>query len=135
MQVIESCSIYNKRDGEWEPGKGFMGGSSRNAPTDPPQRVLKAIDIHTGKDVWAFPQLGSGESRAGALVTAGDLVFFGEDSGAVMAADKATGKPLWHFQTSQSLRSSPMTYMFDNQQYFALASGASILVFGLPNAN
>ena len=48
-----------------------------------------------------------------------------------MAADSATGKPLWSFQTSQSLRASPMTYMFDNKQLVSIASGSSILAFGL----
>ena len=75
--------------------------------------------------------MGSGESRSGTLATAAGLVFFGEDSGALMAADSATGKPLWSFQMSQSLRASPMTYMFDSRQLVALASGSNILVFGL----
>jgi len=133
IQTIESCGIFLKRGGEWEAGRGFMGGSSRNAPSDPPKRILRALDIRTGKVAWELPQVGSGESRSGTLATAAGLVFFGEDSGALMAADSATGKPLWSFQTSQSLRASPMTYMFDNKQLVALASGTNILVFGLPD--
>lgn len=133
VQAIESCGIYYKRPVEWEAGRGFMGGSSRNAPGDPPQRILMAIDIHTGKAKWQLPQVGSGESRSGALATAGGLVFFGDDSGAFMAADAANGTPLWHFHTSQFLRASPMTYMFDNKQYVALAAGPNILAFGLPD--
>jgi alcohol dehydrogenase (cytochrome c) len=109
-----------------------MGGSSRNAPGVQPQRVLRAIDIRTGKIASEMPQVGSGESRSGTLATAGGLVFFGEDSGAVMAADSSNGNVLWHFQTSQSIRASPMTYVFDNRQYVALASGTSILVFPWP---
>lgn len=131
IQTIESCGIYSKRTGEWEAGRGFMGGSSRNAPGDPPQRILRALDIHTGKIIWELPQIGSGESRSGTLATAGGLIFFGEDSGALMASDSATGKPLWSFQTSQSVRASPMTYMFDNKQLVALAAGSNILAFGL----
>ena len=131
IQTIESCGIFLKRGGDWEAGRGFMGGSSRNAPSDPPQRILRAIDISTGKSAWELPQVGSGESRSGTLATAGGLVFFGEDSGALMAADSATGKPLWSFQTSQSLRASPMTYLFDNRQLVAVASGSNILAFGL----
>jgi alcohol dehydrogenase (cytochrome c) len=46
-----------------------------------------------------------------------------------MAADSATGKPLWSFQTSQSLRASPMTYMFDNKQLVAIASGTNYTRF------
>lgn len=131
VQAIESCGIYLKRPVDWQAGRGFMGGSSRNAPSDPPQRYLRAIDIQTGKIAWELPQVGSGESRSGTLATAGGLIFFGEDSGSVMAADSSNGKVLWHFQTSQSLRASPMTYMFDNKQYVALASGSNILAFAL----
>jgi len=131
IQTIESCGIFLKRGGEWEAGRGFMGGSSRSAPSDPPRRILRALDINTGKIAWELPQVGSGESRSGTLATAAGLVFFGEDSGALMAADSATGKPLWSFQTSQSLRASPMTYMFDNKQLVAIASGSNIVVFGL----
>jgi len=108
-----------------------MGGSSRNAPGVQPQRFLRAIDIKTGKIAWELPQVGSGESRSGTLATAGGLIFFGEESGAVMAVDSSNGKILWHFQTSQSLRASPMTYVFDKKQYVVLASGSSILAFGL----
>jgi alcohol dehydrogenase (cytochrome c) len=108
-----------------------MGGSSRSAPSDAPERILRAIDINTGKIAWEYPQVGSGESRSGTLVTASGLVFFGEDSGALMVADSSNGRPLWHFQTSQSLRASPMTYMFDNKQFVALASGSNIIAFGL----
>ncbi len=133
LQTIESCGIYNKRTMTWEPGRSFMGGSSRNAPGEPPRRILRALDISTAKIVWEFPQIGSGESRSGTLATAAGLVFFGEDSGALMAADSRTGKPLWAFQTSQSLRASPMTYMFDNKQLVAIASGSNVLVFGLPD--
>jgi alcohol dehydrogenase (cytochrome c) len=132
VQTIESCGIYSKRSIEWQAGKGFMGGSSRMAPSDPPERILRAIDVKTGKIAWELPEVGSGESRSGTLVTAAGLVFFGEDTGALMAADSSNGKPLWSFQTSQSLRASPMTYTFDNRQYVALASGPNIVVFGLP---
>ncbi|MEJ7608588.1 MAG: PQQ-binding-like beta-propeller repeat protein, partial [Bryobacteraceae bacterium] len=131
VQVIESCGVYSKGPVAWEAGRGFMGGSSRNAPGDSPRRILRAIDINTGKIAWELPQVGSGESRSGTLATAGGLVFFGEDSGALMAADSSTGKPLWYFQTSQFLRASPMTYMFDNKQFVVLASGWNVLAFGL----
>jgi alcohol dehydrogenase (cytochrome c) len=67
------------------------------------------------------------------LSTAGGVVFYGADDGSFAAADAKTGKPLWSFQTSQPPRASPMTYMFDNKQYVAVASGSNIIAFGLPN--
>ena len=59
-------------------------------------------------------------------------MIFGEDSGALMAADAANGKPLWSFQTNALWKASPMTYMFDNKQYVAIAAGSTIIAFGLP---
>jgi alcohol dehydrogenase (cytochrome c) len=95
--------------------------------------VLRAIDIHTGKAAWELPQSGAVNSWGGVLSTAGGTVFFGEDSGAMMAADATNGKPLWSFQTSQLWKASPMTYMFDNKQYVAIASGSNIIAFALPD--
>jgi alcohol dehydrogenase (cytochrome c) len=116
---------------EWQAGKGFMGGSFKQAPDEPAQRILRAIDIQTGRIVWELPQTGAVDSGGGTLSTAGGLVIFGEDSGALMAADAAHGKPLWSFQTSQLWKASPMTYRFDNKQYVAVAAGSNIIAFGL----
>jgi len=82
--------------------------------------------------VWALPQTGTVNSWGGVLSTAGGVVIFGEDSGALMAADAATGKALWSFQTNALWKASPMTYMFDNKQYVAIAAGSNIIAFGLP---
>ena len=87
-----------------------MGGSFVQAPDEPAQRVLRAIDIQTGKIAWELPQTGPVDSWGGMLSTAGGLVIFGEDSGSLMAADAANGKPLWSFQTNQIWKASPMTY-------------------------
>ena len=118
---------------EWQAGKGYMGGSFKQAPDEPAQRVLRAIDIQTGKAVWELPQTGTVDSWGGVLTTAGGIVIFGEDSGSLMAADAATGKPLWSFPTNQIWKASPMTYMFDDVQYVAVASGPNIIAFGLPD--
>jgi len=48
-----------------------------------------------------------------------------------MAVDAGNGKILWQFQTNQVWKSSPMTYMFDNKQYVAVAAGMDIVAFGL----
>jgi alcohol dehydrogenase (cytochrome c) len=82
--------------------------------------------------VWELPQAGAVNSWGGALGTAGGVVIIGEDGGALMAADATTGKPLWSFQTSRLWKASAMTYMFDNQQYVAVASGSNMTAFGLP---
>ncbi len=85
-----------------------------------------------GKIVWEIPQIGHGELWGGVLSTAGGVVFFGEDSGAFAAVDAKTGKLLWHFQTSELWKASPMTYLAGGKQYVAVAAGSNILAFGLP---
>jgi alcohol dehydrogenase (cytochrome c) len=131
VQTNDKCGIFTRVDQTWEAGKGFMGGTFAAAP-EPARRVLRAIDIQTGKVAWELPQLGNVDSWGGVLATASDLVFFGDDSGAFAAADAKSGKRLWSFQTSQVWKASPMTYVFDNRQMLAIASGPNILAFGLP---
>jgi alcohol dehydrogenase (cytochrome c) len=130
VQTNDKCGIFTRTPMEWEAGKGFMGGSFRPA-LEPAQRILRAIDIHTGKTVWQLPQTGTANSWGGTLSTAGGIVIFGEDSGALVAADAASGRVLWSFQTSQLWKASPMTYGFDGKQYVAVASGSNIIAFGL----
>ena len=131
VQTNDKCGIFTRVDQTWESGKSFMGGTFAAAP-EPAQRVLRAIDVQTGKVAWELPQFGAVDSWGGVMVTASDVVFFCDDSGAFAAADAKTGKRLWSFQTSQVWKSSPMTYVFDNRQLVAVASGPSILAFGLP---
>jgi alcohol dehydrogenase (cytochrome c) len=131
VQTNDKCGIFTRTDQEWAAGKGFMGGSFRQAPDEPAQRVLRALDIRTGKPAWEISQSGAVNSWGGVLSTAGRVVFFGDDSGALAAADAETGKRLWSFQTSQLWKASPMTYQFDNQQYVAIASGSNIIAFAL----
>jgi alcohol dehydrogenase (cytochrome c) len=58
-------------------------------------------------------------------------VVFAEEGGALMAADAVSGKALWSFHANAAWRASPMTYMFDGQEYIAIAAGADIMAFGI----
>ena len=132
FQTFEKCSIYTASDtGEWEAGKSYLGGSQHTAADPKPQRVLKAVDYRTGAIVWELPQPGPAISWGGTLSTASGLVIFGEEGGALMAADAATGKPLWSFQTNQTWKASPMTYSFDGTQFVAVAAGSNIIAFAI----
>ena len=131
VQTNDKCGIFTRVEQTWESGKSFMGGTFSAAP-EPARRVLRAIDIQTGKVSWELPQQGNVDSWGGVLATASDLVFFADDSGAFAAADAKSGKRMWSFQTSQVWKASPMTYVFDNRQMLAIASGPNILAFGLP---
>ena len=132
LQTFEKCSVYTKRDpGTWEAGKDYLGGSQRTAPGEKAQRVLKAIDIRTGRVSWELPQPGPATSWGGTLATSTNLVIFGEEGGALMAVDAVTGRPLWSFPTNQIWKASPMTYLFDGKQYIAVAAGSDILTFAI----
>lgn len=131
VQTLEKCGVFTKSSIPWKAGAGYMGGSFSQAPDVAPQKVLRAISVDDGKIVWELPQSGLAQSWGGTLSTASGIVFFCEDSGALMAADAADGKPLWQFQANQIWKASPMTYMFDNKQRVAVASGSNIISFAL----
>jgi alcohol dehydrogenase (cytochrome c) len=134
FQALERCNLFTQRHGEWTAGKGYMGGAARPAPGETFQKSLRAVNIQTGEIAWDLPEApGSVTASAGLLSTASGLVFFGENGGAFMAADAKDGKPLWQFQTNHVWKSSPMTYMFDNKQYIAVAVGQDIVAFALPD--
>ena len=131
VQTLEKCTLYTRAPDEWKPGRSYYAGATSQAPDGPGQKVLRAIDIETGRVAWELPQTGAAESWGGVLATASGLVFFGEDSGALTAVDASSGAPLWQFQTSTLWKASPMTYVFDGQQHIAVAAGPNILAFAL----
>ena len=130
LMAREDCGIYVKPP-SWNP---------RPITLEPGHAALRALDIETGKRVWDVPQIGRADSWGGVLSTAGGVVFFGEDSGALGAVDAKTGRDLWHIQMNSgaelgdghSWRASPMTYLAAGKQYVAVANGPNILVFALP---
>ncbi len=123
VMAVEDCNLY-RQAGSW-----FV---PYNDPANPPVKVLRAINIETGKIAWEVPQTGAPEANySGVLSTAGGLLFYGESGGTFAAADAATGKTLWHFNTGQVWKASPMTYTAKGRQYVAIAAGGNILAFTL----
>jgi len=131
VQTLEKCTIYLKRVTTWEAGRPHLGGSARTVLDEKPEKILRALDIQTGKPAWQLSQPGPGVSWGGTLSTSTGLVIFGEESGALAAADAVTGKLLWSFQTSQLWKASPMTYVFDGKQHIGVAAGSTIMSFAL----
>jgi alcohol dehydrogenase (cytochrome c) len=132
VMALEKCTIYYQSDAWWEPGKSFYGGGTRRVPDETPRKVLRAIDVRTGRIAWEYPQIGPADTWGGVLSTAGGLVFFGDDSGAFAAVDAKSGRPLWHFHLNAGWKASPMTYQIDGRQYVAVAAGSQVVAFGLP---
>lgn len=135
IQAQERCNLFSSRDQDWERGASYMGGTARGVPGEGYEKMVRAIDISSGKVVFDIPQGPSPfAASAGLITTASGLVFFGENSGMFMAADAATGEVLWQYYANQGWRASPMAYEFDGRQYIAIAIGRSITAFALPEA-
>ena len=84
--------------------------------------VFTAWDPVARRPVWRI------EERfpvwSGALVTAGDVVFYGTMEGWVKAVHARTGELLWQFKASSGVIGQPMTYRGpDGKQYVAIFSG------------
>ena len=109
------------------PGGGFNRGNAGGGGS----MALRALRIDDGGIAWEIPQVGNSNNYGGTLATAGGLVFYGQATGEFAAVDAATGKHLWHFETQELWKSSPITYMVNGRQYIATASGPNILAFAL----
>jgi lanthanide-dependent methanol dehydrogenase len=61
---------------------------------------------------------------SGALVTAGDVVFYGTMEGYFKAVNAKTGELLWQFKTGSGIIGQPISYRApDGKQYVAILSG------------
>jgi alcohol dehydrogenase (cytochrome c) len=132
VMALEACSIFSKSSAWWTPGQSFYGGGANRVPGEHRQKVLRAINPETGETAWEVPQIGTGDSWGGVLSTAGGVVFYGDDAGALAAVSATTGSPLWHFHTNAVWHASPMTYAVNGRQYIAAAAGGTIIAFALP---
>ena len=129
VAVREMGSLYFKKEVDYKPGEYFMGGGEQLLPGDNAYGAVKALDAATGETKWTF-KLQS-PPWSGVLATAGGLVFGGTIEGNFFALDAATGKSKWQFQTGGQIISNPMSFSVNGQQRIAIATGNSLIVFGL----
>lgn len=126
VMAIEKCSV-KLLPGSWKTARAPVAA-------DPGHKVLRALDIETGKIVWEVPQVGpiDGKRVAGLMGTAGGLLFYGDPSGYFVAADERTGKTLWRIPLNATIKTSPASYAAGGEQFITLAVGSNIMAFGLP---
>jgi alcohol dehydrogenase (cytochrome c) len=133
VMALESCSVYFAHAQPFTPGATYYGTGTKLATDEHAQKILLAYSVSEGKIVWRYPQVGRGNSWGGTLTTAGELVFFGNDTGALEAVEARTGRALWQFNTGQMIHASPMSYAVDGAQYVAVAAGSDVISFSLPH--
>jgi alcohol dehydrogenase (cytochrome c) len=133
VMALESCNIYFANPRRFVKGQTYYDTGTKLPPDEHAQKILLALPIDGGKAVWRYPQVGEGNSWGGVLTTAGGVVFFGDDAGSFEAVDAASGRSVWHFNTGQRMRASPMTYEVNGMQYVAVAAGSDVFSFALPH--
>ena len=133
VMALEGCNLYFASPRRFTKGETYYSTGTKVPPGQRLQKLLLALSVLDGKAAWRYPQVGRGDSWGGTMTTAGGLLFFGDDAGSLEAVDAATGRPLWHFNTGQTMHASPMTYAVDGIQYVAIAAGSDIFTFALPH--
>jgi alcohol dehydrogenase (cytochrome c) len=131
--ALENCDMYYSRERReaYVPGETYYSTGTRRDPSVRRQKHLLAMRVPDGKLIWDYPQVGQGRSWAGTMTTSSGLVFFGDDAGELEAVNAQSGKPLWHFNTGETIVASPMTFAADGVQYVAIAAGSDLFCFAL----
>ncbi|HWK65054.1 MAG TPA: methanol/ethanol family PQQ-dependent dehydrogenase [Rhizobiaceae bacterium] len=104
-------------------GTPYVGMNVRMIPGPGGHRgAFTAWDIAAAKPVWSLKE--NFPVWSGALVTAGDVVFYGTMEGWFKAVSARTGDLLWQFKTSSGIIGQPITYRGpDGHQYVAVLAG------------
>ncbi|PBB45610.1 PQQ-dependent dehydrogenase, methanol/ethanol family [Mesorhizobium sp. WSM3866] len=104
-------------------GTPYVGMNVRMIPGPGGNRgAFTAWDIAAEKPAWSLKE--NFPVWSGAVVTAGDIVFYGTMEGWFKAVSAKTGELLWQFKTSSGIIGQPVTYRGpDGHQYVAILSG------------
>jgi alcohol dehydrogenase (cytochrome c) len=135
---IEGCNFietveqkdFSDQGGTVKPRERFTGGSTKT----PERRYgsLKAIDPITGETKLnkrlEYP------NYAGALATAGNLVFLGHYDGTFSAYDARTLEEAWSFSVGSGINAPAISYAINGKQYIAVLVGSAMRVQVLGNA-
>ena len=130
IPTIESCQYFQKGIVAFVEGQPFMGGLPIivDVMNGADYGHLSAIDIHTGEVRWRH--MDAEPMMAGALSTAGGVVFTGNRDGFALALDAATGEVLWKFRMGGGVRSQPVAYRANGKTYVAIGSGNDLTIAG-----
>jgi alcohol dehydrogenase (cytochrome c) len=129
IETVEQKN-FDDQGGDVKPRERFTGGSTKYS-FGRLYGSLKAVDPVTGETRAAlkmtYPNYG------GALATAGNLVFLGEQDGTFGAYDAKSLQQVWSFNTGTGIQAPPVTFAIDGKQYIAVLAGSrqNVNVYGL----
>jgi alcohol dehydrogenase (cytochrome c) len=112
-----SMTANSKAKAGWGPRAGVIRPAS-----DPNKYMnLGKIDLATGelRVLYSQPQASAGS----ALVTAGDLVFWGDQNRRLRAFDADDGKILWETVVGGMIMNSTISYAVNGKQYVMVFTG------------
>jgi PQQ-dependent dehydrogenase (methanol/ethanol family) len=104
-------------------GTPYVGASVKMKPGPGGHRgVFTAWDPAAARKAWSIEE--DLPVWSGALVTAGDIVFYGTMDGWFKAVDAKSGKLLWQYKAGSGIIGQPVSYRGpDGKQYVAVLAG------------
>ena len=131
VQTLENCNVFVKFVSEWVAGKSYWGGSTRQAADAPNQKILRAIDVKTGKVAWELPQTGPGR-RARRHTRHGDRpAVLLRRPGSIRRRRCGNRQTALAIRDEQRVARLADDLSVRRQQHIAIASGSNIIAFGL----
>ncbi|MEO6210717.1 MAG: PQQ-dependent dehydrogenase, methanol/ethanol family [Gemmatimonadaceae bacterium] len=117
------CMDYKGREASYIAGTPYWGAQmTRHVGPGGNYGEFIAFDAATGRKVWGIPEPFM--TYSGAMVTAGDVAFYGTVDGWFRAVNARTGEILWSRKLGSGIISAPMSYIApDGHQYVAIATG------------
>ncbi len=124
IPAIESCMKFATGIVTFVRGAPFIGGTpdAVDAAEGKAYGHLSAIDVATGEVRWRYRD--ELPMMAGALSTAGGVVFTGNLGGKILAIDSRSGDLVWSFRMGGGVRSQPVAFELDGRPYVAMGSGS-----------
>ena len=120
----------------WEHKPGMMvntglGRSPGGIEVPPAESSLLAWDVVNQRKVWEQPL--DNVINGGAITTAGNLVFQGNNSGQFVAYAADDGDTLWSFDAQNGIMGNAITYEVDGTQYVTVITGFRSSFANKPN--
>ena len=121
--IFNLCMDVTDHPQSYIPGTPYDGMEmTRHAAPGGNWGEFMAWNPVTGAKVWSIKEKFM--TMSGALVTAGDVVFYGTVDGWFRAVDARTGDVLWSQKLGSGVIGQPMTFLgTDGRQYVAVYSG------------
>jgi glucose dehydrogenase len=118
---------YEAVEANYIEGTPYIGANAKMYadplnPGDGSRGAFTAWDPVKRRPAWSIKE--SFPVCSGALVTAGELAFYGTMDGWFKAVHARSGQVLWRYKTSSGIVGQPVTYRGpDGKQYVAILSG------------